>query len=264
VKVARLLGFATGAYLVVVVVMKCFETTLIHMPQGADSWSKKPDRAEDVTFRSADGQNIHAWWLPPPASSRRVLMYCHGNGGNLSHRGRIIEEFQAKLGCGVLIYDYPGYGKSTGQPIEAACHASTDAAFAWLLTQGFSPGEVVLFGESMGGGVASELATKHAVRGLVMCYTYTSIPDAAAHRYPWLPCHAMMSAQFESVKKLPRVSCPVVVMHGTADRTIPYWQGEALYAAANEPKQFIGLDGAPHCEWRHDERCWQAVRGLFR
>ena len=264
VKALRMLALVTGTYLLVVLVMKCFETTLIHMPQGADSWSRTPERVEDATFASADGNTIHAWWLPPPDGSRRVLLYCHGNGGNLSHRGAMLTEFQKRLGCGVLVFDYPGYGKSTGWPVEAGCHAATDAAFGWLTAKGFRPEEVVLFGESLGGGVASELATKHAVRGLVMCCTYSSVPDAAAHRYPWLPCHLVMSAKFESVKKLPNVTCPVVVIHGTDDRTIPYRQGEVLFAVANEPKEFVSLGGCGHCEWTHDERCWQAVRGLLR
>ncbi len=265
VNAVRLFGFGAGTYLLVVLVMKCFETTLIHMPQGADSWTRKPERVDDVTFTATDGNTIHAWWVPPPPGSRRVLLYCHGNGGNLSHRGSRLTEFQTRFGCGVLMHDYPGYGRSTGWPTEAACHAATDAAFAWLTdTKGFSPGEVVLFGESLGGGVASELATKHPFRGLVMCFTYTTIPDAAAHRYPWLPCHLVMSARFESVNKLPRVKCPVVVMHGTRDAVIPYWQGEALFVAAPEPKAFVRLEGATHCEWTHDERCWQAVRELVR
>jgi uncharacterized protein len=260
-KALRLLGFAAGTYLLIVLVMKCFETTLIHMPSGPNDWSRIPDRVEDVTLPSADCNTIHAWWLPPPDGSRRVLLYCHGNGGNLSHRGAMVAEFQTKLGCGVLIFDYPGYGKSTGWPVEAACHSATDAAFDWLLAKGYAAGEVVLFGESLGGGVASELATKHPVRGLVMCGTYTTMPDAAAHRFPWLPCHLVMSARFESVKRMPNITCPVVVMHGTADQTVPYRQGEALFAAANEPKRFVRLDGAAHCRWQHDVDAWEAVRG---
>jgi pimeloyl-ACP methyl ester carboxylesterase len=263
VKALRLLFIVTGTYLLVVLVAKCFETTLIHMPSGPEEWSRTPDRVEDVTFDAADGNTIHAWWLPPPDGSRRVLLYCHGNAGNLSHRGPMLAEFQKQLGCGVLLFDYPAYGKSTGWPTEAACHAATDAAFGWLLAKGFAPGEVVLFGESLGGGVASELATKQPVRGLVMCSTYTTIRDAAAHRFPWLPCHLVMSARFDSVANMPNVNCPVVVIHGTADDNIPYWQGEALFAAANEPKRFVRVDGGRHCEWCHDE-VWQAMRELIR
>lgn len=266
VKALRLLGFVAGTYLLVVLVMKCFETTLIHMPSGPESWSPPPtDRFRDVTADAADGNRIHMWWLPPPEGNpRRVLLYCHGNGGNLSHRGPTMAEMQKQLGCGVLVFDYPGYGRSTGWPAEAACHAATDAAFGWLTeTQGYAAEEIVLFGESLGGGVASELATKHPVRGLVLCCTYTTIQDAAAYRYPWLPCHLAMSNRYDTVGKLPRVNCPVLVMHGTEDRTIPYRQGEALFAAANEPKRFIKLEGAGHCECCTDE-AWAAVRELVR
>lgn len=264
VKALRLFGFVAGTYLVVVLVAKCFETTLIHMPSGPDDWAPTPALVEDVTFRSADGNAIHAWWLAPPDGSRRVVLYCHGKAGNLSHRGGVMQEFQKQLGCGVLQFDYPGYGKSTGWPEEAACHAATDAAFAWLTeTQGYKPDEVVLFGESLGGGVASELATKRSAKGLVMCCTYTTIRDAAAHRFFWLPCHLVMSAEFDSLNKMGRVNCPVVVIHGTADDNIPFRQGEALYAAANEPKRFVPLEGARHCEWCYEES-WKSVRELFR
>jgi hypothetical protein len=173
-------------------------------------------------------------------------------------------EMQKQLGCGVLVFDYPGYGKSSGWPTEASCHAATAAAFGWLTkTKGYAVGEVVLFGESLGGGVASELATKQPVKGLVMCCTYTSVPDAAAYRYPWLPCHLVMSAKFDSRSKLPQVHCPVLVMHGTDDRTIPYWQGEELFATANEPKRFIRIDGCGHCEWCNAET-WAAVGELLQ
>lgn len=263
VKALRMLGFVIGTYLAVVLVAKCFETRLIHMPSDSADWSPNPALVEDVTFPSADGNTIHAWWLPPPAGSRRVVLYCHGKAGNLSHRGGLMQEFQKQLGCGVLQFDYPGYGKSTGWPVEEACHAATDAAFDWLTAKGFAPGEVVLFGESLGGGVASELATKQPVRGLVMCCTYTTIRDAAAHRFFWLPCHQVMSARFDSLGNMPRVNCPVVVIHGTADDTIPCGQGEALFEAANEPKRLVRLEGARHCQWCYPES-WQAVRELLR
>lgn len=263
--VFRVLCVLAGSYLLVVLVIKCFETTLIHMPSGPDNWSTKPDGVEDVTIATADGNVIHAWWLPPTETGlNTVLLYAHGKGGNLSHRGAMMVEFQKQLGCGVLQFDYPGYGRSTGWPTEQACHTATNAAFAWLIAQkGYEPGDVMLFGESLGGGVAAELAAKQPVKGLILCCTYTSMPDAAAHRFPWLPCHLVMSARFPTERTLPRVSCPVLVIHGTADDRIPYWQGERLYSAANEPKRFVRLDGAGHCQWSTPDT-WRELREMMR
>lgn len=262
----RLVALAAALYLLVCVAAKLNEVTLVHSPRsGPDEWSPPPTPdIADVTFTAPDGNSIHAWWLPPPGGTKRVILYCHGKGGNLSHRGGVMADLQTQLGCGVLQFDYPGYGKSGGWPTEEACYAAAEAAMAWLAdVKGVPAGEVVLFGESLGGGVASELAVRHPVRGLALVFTFTTLPDAAAHRFPFLPCHLLMSTRFDSVGKLPLVSCPVVVVHGTADDRIPYPQAEALFAAANEPKRLVRLDGAGHCEWL-DPEVWAALRELVR
>ena len=264
-RAVRLLGFVSGLYLVVVVVFKCFETTLVHFPvSGPDDWTPPPAGTEELTLSAADGNTIHAWWLPPPEGApRQAVLYAHGKGGNLSHRGAAAAEMRTQLGCGVFLFDYPSYGKSTGWPTEAACYAVGEAALGWLKEKGIPADEVVLFGESLGGGVAAELAVWHPPRALVLCSTYTSLPDAATHRYPWLPCHLLMSNRFDTAGKLPRLTCPVVVTHGTADGTIPYRQGERLYAAANEPKEFVSLTGGGHGDWSRAET-WAAVRKAMR
>jgi pimeloyl-ACP methyl ester carboxylesterase len=242
--------FLGGLYAALVASVKAFETTLVHSPRGGpESWEPKPtDRIEDVTF-SADGRTVHAWWLPPPSPERPVVLYCHGKGGNLSNRGRVMTELQHRLGCGVLQFDYPGYGKSDGFPTEPACYAAADAALDWLQAADIPADRVVLLGESLGGGVAVELASRRDCRAVVLVCTYTTLPAAAATRFWFLPCDALMSNRFDSVAKLKRVKCPVLVAHGTADDRIPFAQGEALFAAANEPKRFVRLDGCGHGGW---------------
>ncbi len=259
----RLVALVAGLYVAIVVVFKFFETTLVHTPSGSDDWSAPPTGTVELTLTAADGNTIHAWWLPPPDGSRRAILYAHGKGGNLSHRGHCAADLRANLGCGVLLFDYPSYGRSTGEPTEAACYAAGEAALAWLITNGFPMSDVTFFGESLGGGVAAELAVRHPPRALVLCSTYTSLPDAAAYRFWWLPCHLMMSTRFDSVGKLPRVRCPVLVVHGTADTTIPYSQGQGLYEAANEPKAMLTLDRYGHCDWQRAET-WDAMRKTMR
>ncbi len=244
-------------YLVVLIGALSFENTLVYLPQGADSWSPKPnDQVEDIQLSTADHGPIHAWWFPPTnPNNDRVVLYCHGNGGNLSHRGRHIVDMQNRLdGPGFLIFDYPGFGKITGSFSESGCYAATHAAYDWLVnTKQIAPSNIILLGESLGGGVAVELAMTQPCRKLVICCTYTRIPDAAAHRFWFLPCRLLMRNHFDSVERIKSFQGQLLVVHGTLDATIPFAQGQALFdAATTHTKQFFRLEGAKHCDYMDD------------
>jgi fermentation-respiration switch protein FrsA (DUF1100 family) len=149
------------------------------------------------------------------------------------------------LGVSVLIFDYPGYGKSDGRPSEAGCYAAGEAAFTWLTRQ--VPAEnIILFGKSLGGGVATELARRHPHRALVLVKTFTSVPDVAQDIYPWLPARWLARNRFESLRKLSQCNRPVFVAHGDCDSIIPYAHGRRLYDAAHEPKRFLAMPGCNH------------------
>lgn len=245
----RWIGFLALVYLGVVAVFWLLERSLVFHPSSpAESWEKpQDDRTRDVTFAAADGPMIHGWWLPPESPAAGAVLVAHGNGGNLSHRGGLAAELRRSLGAGVLLFDYPGYGKSEGQPTEAGCYSSAEAAFRWLTDGAKIPANrVVFFGESLGGGPAVELATRHDHRALVLLYTFTSLPAAAHFHYPWLPTRTMMRTRFDNLSKIARCHRPVFIAHGTADEVVPFSHGEALYAAANEPKQFLPMQGFAH------------------
>lgn len=239
----------TVFYLGIVLVMWLLERKLAFRPTlAADGW-EAPVAAgtQDVSFPSADGTTIHAWWLPGPSPEAGALLLANGNGGNLSHRGELADHLHRRLGCGVMLFDYPGYGKNAGSPSEQGCYAAGEAAFQWLTTEAKVPANrVILMGESLGGGTAVELATRHDHRALVLLYTFTSLPAAAKYHYPFLPTHTVMRTRFDNLSKLPRCTRPVFVAHGTADRIVPFAHGEALYAAANGPKEFFWVEGAGH------------------
>jgi fermentation-respiration switch protein FrsA (DUF1100 family) len=231
-----------------VVVMKSQENRLAFVPTRANAaWADPPDPAvQDVWLTAADGTRLHAWYLPADGDRGAVLL-SHGNAGNVSGRGPMMLGLRRHLGRSVLAYDYPGFGRSGGEPTEAGCYAAGDAAYRWLTEdRRVPPGKVVLLGESLGGGVAVELATHHDHEALALLYTFTSLPDAADSHYPWLPCRALMSNRFDSLSKIGRCQRPVFVIHGTADEVVPFTQGERLFAAANEPKRFVPVEGAAH------------------
>ncbi|OWK46882.1 alpha/beta hydrolase [Fimbriiglobus ruber] len=232
--------------------MKWLENRLVFQPTTAETlWNPPPDnRIQDVWLTSRDGNKIHAWFLPHDGKSpdsRGAVLVSHGNGGNLSDGGDFLLHLAATLDRAVLIYDYPGYGRSSGSPSEEGCYAAADAAYDWLTgEQKFPPNRIVLYGGSLGGGVAVDLASRRDHAALVLVCTFTSLPAAAKVHHPWLPCHTLMSNRFDSLSKIGQCRRPVFMTHGTLDDIVPFDQGQQLFAAANEPKQFVPLEGLYH------------------
>jgi fermentation-respiration switch protein FrsA (DUF1100 family) len=151
------------------------------------------------------------------------------------------------LGISVLIFDYPGYGRSDGTPTEAGCYAAADAAYHWLTqTMKVPPEQLLLYGGSLGGGVAVDLASRHPHRALILVKTFTSIPDVAQSVYPWLPARWLVHNRFDNLEKIGRCPRPLFVAHGTADRLIPFAHGQRLFEAAAEPKRFLRMAEIDH------------------
>ncbi len=204
---------------------------------------------EDVQLRTGEGTMIHGWWCPVPGwrPEQGAMLYCHGNAGNLSSRADVIREWQEGLGQAVLIFDYPGYGRSEGKPGEAGCYAAADAAYDWLTQVKKVPAErVLIYGGSLGGGVAVDLASRKPHRALVLVKTFLSVADTAQSIYPWLPARWLVRNRFDSASKIQRCTKPVFIAHGTNDSLIGFTQGERLFQLANEPKCFLRMEGIDH------------------
>jgi uncharacterized protein len=229
------------------------ENALVYHPVRAsqDWWPPPNRRVQDIELESSDGNRIHAWWCPVEdwQPARGAMLYCHGNAGNLSHRSGAIAEWHREMNESVLIFDYPGYGRSDGRPSERGCYAAADAAYAWLTdTLHIPPEQILLYGGSLGGGVAVDLACRKPHRALVLVKTFTSMADTAKCLYPWLPCRWLVRNRFDNLTKIGRCPKPIFIAHGTADGLIPFSQGQRLFAAAPEPKRFLGMEGVGHGE----------------
>jgi fermentation-respiration switch protein FrsA (DUF1100 family) len=227
------------------------EAKMIFFPtRASDDWLDPPnERVQNVELPAGDGSKIHAWWCPTKdwEPAQGATLYCHGNAGNLSHRANSIPRWQDQLGQAVLIFDYPGYGKSTGKPSETGCYRAADAVYDWLTQRQQVPAErTLLYGGSLGGAVAIDLASRRPYRALVLVSTFTSIPDMAHEYYPWLPIRWLIRNRFENLAKIGKCRKPLFMAHGTADRLIPFAHGERLFAAAPEPKRFFPLEGYDH------------------
>ncbi|MCG6940036.1 MAG: alpha/beta hydrolase [Thiohalocapsa sp.] len=199
----------------------------------------------DVWLTTSDGVRLHGWYLP--ASRRRhsphTLLFLHGNAGNISHRSASIGIFSA-LKVDQLIIDYRGYGQSDGTPGETGLYRDADAAWRWLTgVRGIAPADVVVFGRSLGGAVATELAARVQPGALIVESSFTDIESMARLHHPWLARLMPLRYRFPSAEHLARVHCPVLVLHSPDDGVVPFAHGRALYAAAPGPKRFMALAG---------------------
>ena len=200
---------------------------------------------EDVTLTARDGVRLHGWWIPAPVNSPRrqlAVLFCHGNGGNLTSRPGYYQAIR-ETGVNLFTFDYRGYGRSAGSPGEAGTYLDAHAAYAWLRARGFAGGDIILWGESLGGGIASELALHEPVGGLVLQSSFTSIPDLGGEVFPWLPVRLIATIQYDTVRRLPRIHVPVLILHSRQDELIGFHHAEKNFAAANEPKLLWELRG---------------------
>jgi fermentation-respiration switch protein FrsA (DUF1100 family) len=241
--------FSLLIYLGIIGVLGFFERYLVFHPLSAEqAWLPPKDKnTQEVTFASADGTPLVAWWLPPRQPQDGAILYAHGNGGNITHRGRVAAQLRQELGAGVLLFDYPGYGKCSGSPTEAGCYAAAEGAYRWLNDVAkIEPARIILYGESLGGGPAVELARRLEHRALVLVFCFTSLPAVAKDHYPFLPTFTFMRMRFDNLAKIPHCRRPVFITHGTDDRVVPFYHAKQLYAAANEPKVLLPLEGKGH------------------
>jgi len=197
---------------------------------------------DTVTFKTADGLTIAAWYIPAP-DARAVLLFCHGNAGNISHRLDSIRIFH-DLGLSVLIFDYRGYGESEGEPTEKGTYLDAEAAWNFLVKEkGTDPARIVIFGRSLGSAVAAELALRRKAGALVIESGFTSIPDLGRKYYPYMPVSLITRFHYATIDKVSSLALPKLFIHSPEDEIIPFDQGMRLFEKASEPKEFLKLRG---------------------
>jgi Hydrolases of the alpha/beta superfamily len=200
-----------------------------------------------LRITTQDGIKIAGWYIPHSQSAKTIL-FCHGNGGNISYRQNYISVLH-QLGFNLLLFDYRGYGESEGEPHEMGTYYDAEAAWQYLLQeQGILPQDIIIYGESLGGGVASYLAEQQSraqirVGGLVLGSTFTSIPDRASELFPYLPVHLLAKYRYPTLERLPHITAPILVIHSPDDEIIPFPSWAKLYGHANQPKMFLELKG---------------------
>jgi hypothetical protein len=233
-----------GVYLCICLYLYIFQNRFLYYP--THDIAVTPDQVglayTDQFFELSIGEKVHGWYLPGDSAGPTVL-FLHGNGGNVGHR---IDHLRLlySLGVSTLIIDYRGYGRSTGKPSEENLYADAELAFRWLTESKRVPtNKLFAFGESIGGAVAIELASKRKVAGLIVESSFTSLKEIAQHSFPIVPTGLLLRSDYNSIDKLSRIHVPIIVSHSPDDDIVPYQFGRKLFEAANPPKQFVTLFG---------------------
>ncbi|NRP58971.1 alpha/beta hydrolase [Marinobacterium sp. xm-d-564] len=208
--------------------------------------------ASELFINTPHGNRLHTWYKPAKPG-RETLVYLHGNARNLSTRGRLIN-ILSENERGLLIFSWSGFGQSRGTPSEVSFYDDARAVFDWLAKEhNLNSSDLIIYGESLGTGVAVQLATERDFKGVILAAPYTSIAQMAADDYPWLPVNLLLKHRFDSIDKIQQVDEPLVILHSTDDDTIPYEQGVRLFEAAGEPKLFMGFEDREHTRFRSED-----------
>jgi len=257
------LAIAYGAVLVLVYL---FQSHLVFFPGTGREAVVTPQtyglRYESVPIRTTDGETLDAWWVPAE-DARGVVLFFHGNAGNISHRVDYLQMFH-RLRYSTLIVDYRGYGKSSGTPSEAGTYRDAEAAWEHLRHARLAqPRDVVIAGESLGAAVATWLAAEVSPRAVLLFSTFTSVTDLGAQVYWFLPVRLLSRMGYDNLANLKRIRAPVFIAHSRDDDIVPFAHGRRLYEAAAEPKAFLELRGGHNDGFIFMRPEWVAELGAF-
>ena len=200
---------------------------------------------ENVYFETQDGRLLHGWYVPGSGST--TWLWFHGNGGNVGHRLPELALLHHKLKANLFLFDYGGFGNSQGTPSELGTYLDARAALTWLRQRAdWDERGLIYFSHSLGGAIAVELAVHEPPSGMILVSPFASVADMSRIVCPWLPTRWLVRNRYNSLDRIPGVNCPILVVHGEEDFTVPISQGRRLYEAAHEPKRFVALTGAAH------------------
>ncbi len=237
-------GLLVFLFGVVCLVLRALEPSLLFHPRTDKEWFPLAPDFEELVLRN----QTSAIWCPL-AHAERVVLYCHGNYGNISMRGDWVRALQLHLGASVLLFDYPGFGKTPGKPNESGCYASAQSAFDWLLANGWKRGQIVLCGKSLGAAIALEMATRHPnCHASVLIDPFSNVPDAA-NVLLRVPLGWLAKNRFDNLAKIGEVAMPKIIVGAELDHLCPAWMARKLGEAAREPKSVRVVNGRVHAEF---------------
>ncbi len=240
----KILTIAILAYILFVATLFVMQRSMIYFP---DKFRPLPAQgAQIVKVITADAQSLEAWYFVAKDKSKPVIVFFHGNAGNYSDRLFKVKGYM-EAGYGVLLAEYRGYGGNLGEPSEQGFYQDGRAYIDWLLYEkGFTPKEIVIYGESIGSGTAVQMASEYDIAGLILEVPFASLLEIASRQYPFIPVKYLLKDHFMNIEKIADINTPLIILHGQKDKVIPFSSAKTLFDAANEPKKFIDFPQGNH------------------
>ena len=235
----------TAFYIGIALLLFIFQSKFIYYPER--NIYMNPDsiglKYEQIFFKTDDNFKLSGWFIPCE-DSKGVILFCHGNAGNISHRLDSIRIF-TRLGFSVFIFDFRGYGLSQGRPTEEGTYKDVKAAWNYLIDiKKFRKTQIVVFGRSLGGSIAAWIAHIENPKALIVESSFTSVDDIAVKAFPIFPVRLLSRFNYTTKEYIKNVTCPVLIVHSRTDDLIPFSHGEKLFSLANEPKTFLEITGS--------------------
>lgn len=250
VALARIIFQLAILYGVILVVMYVFQRNLQYVPDRRPAGSPHDHglkQMDAVAVTTADGLDLQAWYQPPREKNGKVVIYFHGNAGHHAHRANKIIHF-IEAGYGVYLCGYRGYGGNPGRPSEQGLYADARAGIKWLQAAGITLDQMVFYGESIGTGVAIQMAHEQAPPVVILEAPFSSAVDVARKHYAWLPVDRLMRDRFANIEKIKDIKSDLLIVHGDQDEVTPIILAQNLFDAANHPKEFITINSGRHSD----------------
>ena len=241
------LAISIGIYLILLLLIFLFQRSFLYQPDQTVPSELHLSKmgVSEIRLQSQSNEEMRSLWRAPLQDGDPIILFLHGNAESQYHRIPVLQAI-AKNGAGILVVGYPGYGGNPGSPSEQALYETAQTNFDWLVAQGISPQRIAIVGESLGSGVATNLATQNEAAGLILIAPYTGMDDMAQRQFPIFPVKLLVKDTYRSIDRIHQINMPLSWIHGTSDELIPYTMGKRLFDAAEEPKTAHPIEGGGH------------------
>ena len=241
-----IVGLAVLVYLIISFILYNSQRSLLYHPtENNYSGDMLKVSIEKIKIKNDDNIELLAWYHEKNIEKYKTILFLHGNAGSLENRIHKINHFK-DMNINFLLIAWRGFNGNKGKPTEKGLYEDARSAVAWLKSKGIKENNIVIYGESLGTGVATEIAQKKNFAGVILESPFTSMIDAGKTKYPYLPVRLLLKDKYESNKKIKNINSPVLIMHGKVDKIVPFYMGEKMYELANQPKYYYFSDYDDH------------------
>ena len=249
-------------YFFILISTYLFQRSLLYHPMENNYFGDKLTVSiEKVKIKTRDNIELISWYHSKNLNDYKTILFLHGNAGSLENRIHKINHFK-DMNVNFLLVSWRGFSGNEGKPTEKGLYQDADSAVAWLKSKGISENNIIIYGESLGTGVATEIAQNKNFGGIILESPFTSMIDAGKDKYPYLPVRILLKDKYESDKKIKNIKSPILIMHGKVDNIVPFHMGRKMYELANEPKYFYFSEYDDHM-MEYNEKLLKALKDFI-